>query len=120
LITNKTDACVARIQKTTITGRNDMRMILAAAAALALTAGVANAQSPSTADKPAAAGQNSGSEKMSPGTAGAMQNEAGGVATSPQDVQKQGTGATTPSTDDSGKAMKSTGDAHKSTSDEKK
>lgn len=65
---------------------------------------------PSTTDKPAASGQGEKSEKMSPGTTGAMQNSTGGVATSPQDVQKQGTGATAPTTEgDSGKAGKKTG-----------
>ncbi len=88
-----------------------MRNILLTASVLALVAGPALAQStPSTTDKPAASGQGEKSEKMSPGTTGAMQNSTGGVATSPQDVQKQGTGATAPTTEgDSGKAGKKTG-----------
>ena len=88
-----------------------MRKILLTASVLTLVAGPALAQStPSTTDKPAASGQGEKSEKMSPGTTGAMQNSTGGVATSPQDVQKQGTGATAPTTEgDSGKAGKKTG-----------
>jgi hypothetical protein len=88
-----------------------VRNILLTASVLALVAGPALAQStPSTTDKPAASGQGEKSEKMSPGTTGAMQNSTGGVATSPQDVQKQGTGATAPTTEgDSGKAGKKTG-----------
>lgn len=66
----------------------------AAASAIALAAGAAQAQTaPSTADKPAekgAAGQ------MTPKTTGAMDNAVKGTATSPQEVQKQneGVGAT--------------------------
>ncbi|RXF74359.1 hypothetical protein [Hansschlegelia zhihuaiae] len=90
-----------------------MRKMLLAASILSLAAGGAMAQTtPSTSDKPGAAGQNSTTDpkQTSPGATGAMQNEAGGVATSPQDVQKQGTGATTPQAKgDSGAAGKTTG-----------
>lgn len=92
-----------------------MKKFLMTAAALAVAAGPAFAQtSPSSADKPAASGQGEKSEKMSPGTTGAMQNSTGGVATSPQDVQKQGGAATAPTTEgDSGKAGKETGGGEK-------
>jgi polyisoprenoid-binding protein YceI len=85
-----------------------MKTILAAASILAMASGAAVAQTaPSTVDKPAESGK---SEKMSPGTTGAMQNEAGSVATSPQDVQKQGGAATAPQAQgDSGAAGKTTG-----------
>jgi hypothetical protein len=90
-----------------------MRKMLLAASILSLAASGAVAQTaPSSADKPGAAGRNSTTDpkQTSPGTTGAMQNEAGGVATSPQDVQKQGTGATTPQAHgDSGSAGKTTG-----------
>lgn len=84
-----------------------MKKILAATAVLAMMSGAAIAQTtPSTTDKPA----DTKGEKMSPGTTGAMQNEAGAVATSPQDVQKQGAGATAPSAQgNSGAAGKTTG-----------
>lgn len=84
-----------------------MRTLIAVTAIATMMAGAAIAQtSPSTADKPA----DTKGEKMSPGTTGAMQNEAGGVATSPQDVQKQGAGATAPKAQgDSGAAGKTTG-----------
>lgn len=74
-----------------------MRKILIAATAFAMTTGVAMAQS-STMDKPAPSGQSQSADPKhsSPGATGAMQNEAGGVATSPQDVQKQGGAATAP------------------------
>jgi len=92
-----------------------VRKMLLIASVAALAAGPALAQtSPSTTDKPAASGQGGQTEKMSPGTTGAMQNSTGGVATSPQDVQKQGTGATAPTTQgDSGKATTQTGGADK-------
>lgn len=92
-----------------------MRKILIAASALAIAAGPAFAQTaPSSADKPAASGQGEKSEKMSPGTTGAMQNSTGGVATSPQDVQKQGGAATAPTPQgDSGKVGKETGGGEK-------
>lgn len=88
-----------------------MRKFLIAASILAMTAGGAMAtDSKSSADKPAASGQGQSTDKMSPGTTGAMQNSSGGVATSPQDVQKQGGGATAPTTQgDSGKAGTQTG-----------
>lgn len=90
-----------------------MKTMLAAASILAMASGAAMAQTtPSTTDKPAASGQGEKSEKMSPGTTGAMQNEAGSVATSPQDVQKQGGAATAPKPQgDSGAAGKTTGGA---------
>lgn len=90
------------------------RMILAASVFALATGPVLAQTSPSTTDKPAASGQGGQTEKMSPGTTGAMQNSTGGVATSPQDVQKQGTGATAPTTEgDSGKAGKQTGGGDK-------
>lgn len=92
-----------------------MRKMLLAASVVALAAGPAFAQNaPSSTDKPAASGQDHKTEKMSPGTTGAMQNSTGGVATSPQEVQKQGTGATAPGAQgDSGKAGKTTGGGDK-------
>lgn len=93
-----------------------MRKTILIASIVALAAGPALAQTPpsSTADKPAASGEAGKTEKMSPGTTGAMQNSTGGVATSPQDVQKQGTGATAPSASgDSGKAETKTGGGDK-------
>jgi hypothetical protein len=85
-----------------------MRILILAASILALTAGAATAQStPSTTDAPAAAGQQPQTDPKhtSPGATGAMGSEAGSVATSPQEVQKQsesagesGKGATSPGT----------------------
>ncbi|PZQ17030.1 MAG: hypothetical protein DI565_06500 [Ancylobacter novellus] len=88
-----------------------MRKILLAASIVALASAPAMAQTaPSSADKPASSGAHDKTEKMSPGTTGAMQNSTGGVATSPQDVQKQGGGATAPTPQgDSGKAGSQTG-----------
>lgn len=82
-----------------------MKTMLAAASILAITAGAAMAQTtPSTSDKPGAAGTDmkSDAKQSSPGATGAMQNESTGVATSPQDVQKQGGAATAPSHKDQG------------------
>lgn len=82
-----------------------MKRMIIAASALALMSGVAMAQTaPSSADQPGAAGQQPTTDpkQTSPGATGAMQNEAGGVATSPQDVQKQGGAATAPSHKDQG------------------
>ncbi len=76
-----------------------MKRMIIAASALALMSGVAVAQTaPSSADKPGASGQQPTTDpkQTSPGTTGAMQNQTGGVATSPQDVQKQGGAATAP------------------------
>jgi hypothetical protein len=72
-----------------------MRTLLAAASILAISASGAMAQTtPSTTDKPGPSGQSNTTDpkQSSPGATGAMQNEAGSVATSPQDVQKQGGG----------------------------
>ncbi|MDR4307638.1 hypothetical protein IHQ68_13520 [Chelatococcus sambhunathii] len=91
-----------------------MKRMIIAASALALMSGVAMAQTaPSSADKPGAAGQQPTTDpkQTSPGATGAMQNESGGVATSPQDVQKQGGAATAPSHKDQGSS--STGGASK-------
>lgn len=86
-----------------------MRSLLVAASVVVLSSGLAFAQTDkSTQDKPAASGQGRQSDKMSPGTTGAMQNSSGGVATSPQDVQKQG-GMGVGAEGDSGKAGKSMG-----------
>lgn len=79
-----------------------MRKILIAASILAIASGAAVAQdSSSKADKPGAAGQQptTDSKQTSPGTTGAMQPPAG-VATNPQDVEKQGGAATAPGSDD--------------------
>lgn len=79
-----------------------MRRLIAATAVLALMTGSALAQTtPSNADKPAPSGQNQTTDpkQSSPGATGAMNNAAGGVATSPQDVQKQGGAATAPGHD---------------------
>lgn len=76
-----------------------MKNILAIGTAMALMTGAAVAQTtPSTTDKPAPAGANSTTDpkQTSPGTTGAMNNAADGVATSPQQVQKQGGAATAP------------------------
>ncbi|WP_155904921.1 hypothetical protein [Methylopila sp. M107] len=84
-----------------------MRTILAAASVLAMMSGAAMAQTtPSTADKPAEAGQKPSADpkQTSPGSTGAMQNEVGGTATSPQDVQKQGGAATAPGHQGDGKS----------------
>lgn len=88
-----------------------MKKIILTATALMMTAGVAIAQTSST-DKPAPSGssQSADPKQSSPGATGAMQNEVGGVATSPQDVQKQGGAATAPKTDgNSESAGKTTG-----------
>lgn len=72
-----------------------MKTLLAAASILIVSAGCAMAQTtPSTADKPAPSGQSNTTDpkQSSPGATGAMQNEAGSVATSPQEVEKQGGG----------------------------
>jgi hypothetical protein len=93
-----------------------MRNIVLAASMIALMSGAAVAQTtPSTTDKPAAAGQQPTSDpkQTSPGATGAMQNSTGGVATSPQDVQKQGGAATAPGHQGDGKATGSTGGAAK-------
>lgn len=87
-----------------------MKTLFTAAAIVLIASGSAFAQtdSKSTTDKPAASGQGQQTDKMSPGTTGAMQNQSGGAATSPQDVQKQGgMGVTTDG--DSGKAGKTMG-----------
>lgn len=88
-----------------------MRTLLAAASIVALTTSGAMAQTtPSTTDKPAPSGQSNSADpkQSSPGATGAMQNEAGSVATSPQDVQKQG-GMGVGAEGDSGKAGKTMG-----------
>ena len=86
-----------------------MKSLILAASVVALSSGIAFAQSDkSTQDKPAASGQGQQTDKMSPGTTGAMQNSTGGVATSPQDVQKQG-GMGVGAEGDSGKAGKQMG-----------
>lgn len=88
-----------------------MRNLLIAASMIAVMSGAAVAQTtPSTTDKPAAAGQQPSADpkQTSPGSTGAMQNEAGGTATSPQDVQKQG-GMGVGAEGDSGKAGKTMG-----------
>jgi len=94
-----------------------MKRILALGAAFALMTGAAVAQTtPSTADKPGASGQSQTTDpkQSSPGATGAMQNETGGVATSPQDVQKQGGAATAPShKGDSGKTETGGGNMEK-------
>lgn len=88
-----------------------MRTLIGAAAVVAMTSGLAFAQTDkSTQDKPAASGQGQQTDKMAPGTTGAMQNSTGGVATSPQDVQKQG-GMGVGAEGDSGKAGKQMGGA---------
>lgn len=81
-----------------------MRRLITTVAALALTTGAAFAQTqtaPSSADKPGASGQSQTTDpkQSSPGATGAMDNATGGVATSPQDVQKQGGAATAPGHD---------------------
>lgn len=76
-----------------------MKRILAIGTAFALMTGAAIAQTtPSTTDKPAPSGAagTTDPKQSSPGATGAMQNETGGVATSPQEVQKQGGAATAP------------------------
>lgn len=86
-----------------------MKMAMLLASALILSTGAAFAQSEkSDQDKPAASGQSHQTDKMSPGTTGAMQNSSSGVATSPQDVQKQG-GVGVGAQGDSGKAGKEMG-----------
>lgn len=88
-----------------------MKRTLIVASVLALATSMAAAQSDkSDQDKPAASGQGHQTDKMSPGTTGAMQNSTGGVATSPQDVQKQG-GMGVGAEGDSGKAGKQMGGA---------
>jgi hypothetical protein len=69
--------------------------ILAVAALVTLMSGGAFAQTaPSTADAPAPSGQNPTSDpkQSSPGATGAMENSAGSVATSPQEVREQSKG----------------------------
>lgn len=88
-----------------------MRKILAIASILAMSTGAVMAQTtPSTTDKPAASGAsgNTDPKQSSPGATGAMQNSTGGVATSPQEVEKQG-GMGVGTEGDSGKAGKSMG-----------
>lgn len=86
-----------------------MKRLLVAASIIAMSSGLALAQTDkSTQDKPAASGQGHQTDKMAPGTTGAMQNSTGGVATSPQDVQKQG-GMGVGAEGDSGKAGKEMG-----------
>ena len=86
-----------------------MKMVVIAASMLTLAATSAFAQSgTSSQDKPAASGQGHQTDKMSPGTTGAMQNQSGAVATSPQDVEKQG-GMGVGAEGDSGKAGKQMG-----------
>lgn len=81
-----------------------MKTIFAAAAIVALSSVSAFAtddKAKSTADAPAASGQNpSADQKMSPGTTGAMQNVPGAAATSPGGVQEQGGAATAPKSTD--------------------
>lgn len=94
-----------------------MNRIMTIGAALAMMTGVAVAQTtPSTTDKPGASGTGSTTDpkQSSPGATGAMQNETGGVATSPQDVQKQGGMATAPSQkDEAGKTSTGGGGGEK-------
>lgn len=86
-----------------------MKTMFIAASMLMLAGTAAFAQSgTSTQDKPAASGQGQQTDKMSPGTTGAMQNPSSGVATSPQDVEKQG-GMGVGAEGDSGKAGKQMG-----------
>lgn len=86
-----------------------MKTIFTSALIVVMTSGLAFAQTDkSTADKPAASGEGQKTEKMSPGTTGAMENQTGGTATSPQDVQKQG-GMGVGAEGDSGKAGKTMG-----------
>ena len=76
-----------------------MRHLILAAAFSALALGAAQAQdkptTPSTMDKGSTSAPNDPSKTTSPGTTGAMNNTAGGVATSPQDVQRQQEGKDT-------------------------
>ncbi|MDR4305031.1 hypothetical protein IHQ68_00110 [Chelatococcus sambhunathii] len=73
-----------------------MRIPAAIALSLLISGSAIAQTTPSTTDAPAAAGQKPQSDpkQTSPGATGAMQNEAAGVATSPQEVRKQqeGTG----------------------------
>lgn len=84
-----------------------MKTFLAAAAIVALSSASAFAAEEtmkSTTDAPAASGQDiSKDSKMAPGTTGAMQNSTGGVATTPDEVKKQGGMGTAPTSTD-GKA----------------
>ncbi|GBD47205.1 hypothetical protein [Methylopila sp. Yamaguchi] len=76
-----------------------MRHLILAAAFSALALGAAHAQdkptTPSTTDKGATSAPNDPSKTTSPKTTGAMNNTSGGVATSPQDVQRQQEGKDT-------------------------
>ncbi|PZQ86693.1 MAG: hypothetical protein DI534_16365 [Leifsonia xyli] len=68
-----------------------MRIIAAATLSLLMSAAAFAQTTPSTNDGPAPAGQQPkvDEKQSSPGATGAMQNEVGAIATSPQDVRKQ-------------------------------
>lgn len=70
-----------------------MKTFIAAASILLMSGAAAFAaedKATSSADAPAASGQGQSTDKMSPGTTGAMQTPANGVATTPDEVKKQG------------------------------
>ena len=83
----------ARIVHCTRKAQEDRHMrIFTAVCVVMLASSAAYAQTtPSTSEPPAAAGQKpeTDAKQSSPGATGAMQNEVGGVATSPQDVKRQ-------------------------------
>ncbi len=73
-----------------------MRTVILALAATMLMAGGAYAQdTKSDVDKGATSAPHGDAKPTSPGTTGAMNNSAGGVATSPQDTQMQQSGKST-------------------------